>query len=102
MPPQGTESRAQTAAMLRRFIESDNLVPPAVIPGGDSGMTETGSDGSEWTQQVTGPQTGDSSSIGLWFSLALLSLSGIVALLVTENVRRRKMKDEEVQASTIV
>ncbi len=65
-------------------------------------MTETGSDGSEWTQQVTGPQTGDSSSIGLWFSLALLSLSGIVALLVTENVRRHKMKDEEVQASTIV
>ena len=33
--------------------------------------------------------------IGLWFSLMLLSLSGIVALLVTERVRRRRMEDEE-------
>ena len=96
--PQGTATRAQVAAMLRRFIENNKLVPPAVLPGGDSGTTGTGgtgSDGGGWTQQVTIPQTGDSSHIGLWFSLMLLSLSGIVALLVTERVRRRRMEDEE-------
>lgn len=96
--PQGTATRAQVAAMLRRFIENNKLVPPAVLPGGDSGTTGTGgtgSDGGGWTQQVTSPQTGDSSNIGLWFSLMLLSLSGIVALLVTERVRRRRMEDEE-------
>ena len=96
--PQGTATRAQVAAMLRRFIENNKLVPPAVLPGGDSGTTGTGGTGSGgggWTQQVTSPQTGDSSNIGLWFSLMLLSLSGIVALLVTEKVRRRRMEDEE-------
>ena len=96
--PQGTATRAQVAAMLRRFIENNKLVPPAVLPGGDSGTTGTGgtgSDGGGWTQQVTSPQTGDSSNIGLWFSLMLLSLSGIAALLVTEKVRRRRMEDEE-------
>ena len=95
---QGTATRAQVAAMLRRFIENNKLVPPAVLPGGDSGTTGTGGTGSGgggWTQQVTSPQTGDSSNIGLWFSLMLLSLSGIVALLVTEKVRRRRMEDEE-------
>lgn len=96
--PQGTATRAQVAAMLRRFIENNKLVPPAVLPGGDSGTTGTGgtgSDGGGWTQQVTSPQTGDSSNIGLWFSLMLLSLSGIVALLVTERIRRRRMENEE-------
>lgn len=96
--PQGTATRAQVAAMLRRFIENNKLVPPAVLPGGDSGTTGTGGTGSGgggWTQQVTSPQTGDSSNIGLWFSLMLLSLSGIAALLVTEKVRRRRMEDEE-------
>ncbi len=96
--PQGTATRAQVAAMLRRFIENNKLVPPAVVPGGDSGTTGTGGTGSGgggWTQQITSPQTGDSSNIGLWFSLMLLSLSGIAALLVTEKVRRRRMEDEE-------
>lgn len=91
--PQGTATRAQVAAMLRRFIENNKLVPPAVLPGGDSGTTGTGSGG--WTQQVTSPQTGDSSNVGLWFSLMLLSLSGIAALLITEKVRRHRMEDEE-------
>ena len=99
--PQGTATRAQVAAMLHRFIENNNLVPPAVLPGGDSGTTGTGSGGG-WTQQVTSPQTGDSSNTGLWFSLMLLSLSGIVALLVTEKVRRRKMEDEEAPTPMIV
>ena len=96
--PQGTATRAQVAAMLRRFIENNKLVPPAVLPGGDSGTTGTGGTGSGgggWTQQITSPQTGDSSNIGLWFSLMLLSLSGIASLLVTEKVRRRRMEDEE-------
>lgn len=96
--PQGTATRAQVAAMLRRFIESNKLVPPAVLPGGDSGTTGTGGTGSGgggWTQQITSPQTGDSSNIGLWSSLMLLSLSGIVVLLVTEKVRRRRMEAEE-------
>ena len=96
--PQGTATRAQVAAMLRRFIESNKLVPPAVLPGGDSGTTGTGGTGSgggDWTQQITSPQTGDSSNIGLWSSLMLLSLSGIVALLITEKVRRHRMEDEE-------
>ena len=44
--PQGTATRAQVAAMLRRFIESNKLVPPAVLPGGDSGTTGTGGTGS--------------------------------------------------------
>lgn len=103
--PQGTATRAQVAAMLRRFIENNKLVPPAVLPGGDSGTTGTGGTGSGgggWTQQVTSPQTGDSSNIGLWFSLMLLSLSGIVALLVTEKVRRRRMEDEEAPHPMIV
>ncbi len=96
--PQGTATRAQLAAMLHNFIEHNKLVPPAVAPGGDSGTGGTGGTGSGgggWTQQVTSPQTGDSSNIGLWSSLMLLSLSGIVALLVTERVRRRRMEDEE-------
>ena len=96
--PQGTATRAQVAAMLRRFIENNKLVPPAVVPGGDSGTTGTGGTGNGgggWTQQITSPQTGDSSNIGLWFSLMLLSLSGIAALLVTEKVQRRRMEDEE-------
>ena len=103
--PQGTATRAQVAAMLRRFIENNKLVPPAVVPGGDSGTTGTGGTGSGgggWTQQITSPQTGDSSNIGLWFSLMLLSLSGIVALLVTEKVRRRRMEDEEAPHPMIV
>lgn len=85
--PQETATRAQVAAMLRRFIENNDLVPPAVVPGGDGGTTGTGSGSGGWTQQVTSPQTGDSSNIGLWLSLMLLSFSGIVALLVTEKVR---------------
>ena len=96
--PQGTATRAQVAAMLRRFIENNKLVPPTVAPGGDSGTTGTsgtGSGGGGWTQQKPIPQTGDNSNIGLWISLMLLSLSGIVVLLVTEKVRRRRMEAEE-------
>ena len=96
--PQGTATRAQLAAMLHNFIELNKLVPPAVVPGGDSGTTGTGGTGSGgggWTQQKPIPQTGDNSYIGLWISLMLLSLSGIVVLLVTEKVRRRRMEDEE-------
>lgn len=96
--PQGTATRAQVAAMLCRFIENNKLVPPTVAPGGDSGTTGTGGTGSgggDWTQQKPVPQTGDNSNIGLWISLMLLSLSGIVVLLVTEKVRRRRMEAEE-------
>lgn len=92
LDPKGTATRAEIAAMLQNFIEKNNLVP--VVPGGNGGTGGTGSGGG-WTQHVPSPQTGDSSNIGLWFSLMLLSLSGIVALLVTERVRRRRMEDEE-------
>lgn len=73
-------------------VTVDSLSPFAILDNEDSGTTGTGS-GDGGTQQVTGPQTGDNSSIGLWFSLILLSLSGIVVLLMTRRVRRR-MEDE--------
>lgn len=88
--PKGTATRAEVAAMLHKFIENNKLVPP-VAPGGDGGAGGTGSGG--WTQQITSPQTGDSSNIGLWFSLMLASLASLVVLTVS---RRRKNEDEEV------
>ena len=100
LDPKGTATRAEIAAMLQNFIEKNNLVP--VVPGGNGGTGGTGSGGGGWTQHVPSPQTGDSSNIGLWFSLMLLSLSGIVALLVTEKVRRRRMEDEEAPHPMIV
>ena len=89
LDPKGTATRAEIAAMLQNFIEKNNLVP--VIPGGNGGTGGTGSGGG-WTQHVPSPQTGDSSNIGLWFSLMLASLASLVVLTVS---RRRKNEDEE-------
>ena len=89
LDPKGTATRAEVAAMLHKFIENNKLVPP-VAPGGDGGASGTGSGG--WTQHVPSPQTGDSSNIGLWFSLMLASLASLVVLTV---FRRRKNEDEE-------
>lgn len=86
--PKGTATRAEVAAMLQNFIENNKLVPP-VAPGGDGGA---GGTGGGWTQHIPSPQTGDSSNIGLWFSLMMASLASLVVLTVS---RRRKNEDEE-------
>ena len=85
-----TKGTATGDAFTSTYAEATVTVTGGTITatayiGGGGGITETGSGG--WTQQVTSPQTGDSSNIGLWLSLVLLSFSGIVALLVTEKVR---------------
>ena len=93
--PKGTATRAEVAAMLHKFIENNKLVPP-VVPGGDGGAGGTGSSG--WTQHVPSPQTGDSSNIGLWFSLMLASLASLVVLTVSH---KRKNEDEETLSQLI-
>ena len=89
--PKGTATRAEVAAMLHTFIENNQLVPP-VTSDGDGGTDSTGTGTGGWTQQLTSPQTGDSSNIGLWFSLMLASLASLVVLSVS---RKRKNEDEE-------
>ena len=93
--PKGTATRAEVAAMLHKFIENNKLVPP-VVPGGDGGAGGTGSGG--WTQHVPSPQTGDSSNIGLWFSLMLASLASLVVLTVSH---KRKNEDEDTMPQLI-
>lgn len=97
--PKGTATRAEVAAMLHKFIENNKLVPP-VVTGGDGGAggTGTGSGGGGWTQHVPSPQTGDSSNIGLWFSLMLASLASLVVLTVSH---KRKNEDEDTMPQLI-
>ena len=99
LDPKGTATRAEVAAMLCSFIENNQLVPPADTPDEGSGVTGPGNTGSTgggqgWTQQTTSPQTGDSSSLGLWISLCALSLAGLVGTSIWYAARRRRYETE--------
>lgn len=56
----------------------------------------TGSGGGGWTQQITSPQTGDSSNIGLWISLCVLSFAGLVGTAIAYAQTKRRREDEEL------
>ena len=94
--PQGTATRAHLATMLHNFIEHNKLVPPAVVFGGTNGTGGTGSGGGGWTQQITSPQTGDSSNIGLWISLCVISFAGLVGTTIAYAQTKRRREDEEL------
>ena len=77
-------------------IEHNKLVPPAVVPGGTNGTGGTGSGGGGWTQQITSPQTGDSSNIGLWISLCVISFAGLVGTTIAYAQTKRRRESEEL------
>ena len=56
--PTGIVTRAQAAAMLCRFIESNSLVPPVVVSGENEDAEGMDSGERGWTQQFPGPMTG--------------------------------------------
>ena len=86
LDPQGTATRAEIAAMLRRFIEKYELVQ-GKAPGGLMGWIDP--------KRLQIPKTGDSSVLGLWGFSLCTSLAGCLAL-TTWQIRRRR-ENESLQ-----
>ncbi len=80
LDPQGTATRAEIAAMLHRFIEKYDLV---------QGTTSGGMTGWISRNRLQVPQTGDSSTLGLWGFTLCASLAAFLAL-GTVRIRRRE------------
>ena len=84
---QGTATRAEIAAMLRRFIEKYELVQ-GKAPGGLMGWIDP--------KRLQIPKTGDSSVLGLWGISLCASLAGCLALAAWQRRRRREEDSPQI------